>query len=167
VVRRAKSQLFCGVCQGKVRSRKHRRHHMTRAEFHIISVSGSCKCGVVVQISKFTITHSPMAQASSSKPTKVSTGGDDLDDGLELDPNLLASSDVESDGEGDLLNEEEAFELDDRVDEDEVVKAGMKRKAEGEAGDEGDAAAKRKKRREKDKERKAKVGHVCGSCSPS
>jgi len=107
-----------------------------------------------------------MVQASSSKPKKLVTGGDDLDDGLELDPTLLASSDAEEEGgdEGGQLNDEEEELLpgDDRVDGDEDVRAGVKRKAgeddDDEDGDEGDAKAEKKKRRkEREKERKAKV----------
>lgn len=83
------------------------------------------------------------------------TGGDDLDDGLELDPELLAS-DAESGFDGDEHGSEAGFLSEEEV---EAPTGGTKRKlSEGDEGAEegGDAAAaKRKKRREKDKARRA------------
>jgi protein CMS1 len=96
------------------------------------------------------------------------TGGDDLDDGLELDPTLLASEsedgfgDEAEDGAGYLSAEDMEVEAPKGVkrkaseDEDEVV---------GEV-DADAAAAKRKRRREKDKARRAaKVCFaMCSKC---
>ena len=98
-------------------------------------------------------------------PAKIAkTGGDDLDDGLELDPELLASdnedeSDAEFENDADIGEEETRVAVDEES-EDEAdggADVGEKRKREGD-GEEDDAAAeKRKRKREKFKERKAKV----------
>lgn len=86
------------------------------------------------------------------------TGGDDLDDGLELDPSLLASDDEDA---ADLGEDEGAYLSDEEEEAAEVVS--KKRKAEGSAEPTNDEQAKKdakKRRREKDKARKAaKVGH--------
>lgn len=85
------------------------------------------------------------------------TGGDDLDDGLELDPSLLASDDEDA---ADLGEDENAYLSEEEEEAAQVVS--NKRKAEGsvEAVDEDQAKRDAKKRRrEKDKARKAaKVG---------
>ncbi|WWD16377.1 hypothetical protein CI109_100803 [Kwoniella shandongensis] len=113
-----------------------------------------------------------MVQTTEQKVSK--TGGDDLDDGLELDPDLLADSDAEAEGSGSeaeeeednaVLEEEDDFEPAEIVDEDEPSASnsageGKKRKAdEVELGDESEEAKKAEKKRrkkEKEKERKAK-----------
>jgi protein CMS1 len=114
------------------------------------------------------------------------TGGDDLDDGLELDPNLLASSDVEDENsddergeldEGEDLGESEDGQGEGRTDgtselvdgEDENVPEGTKDETVGSAankkrkaspaGEVDDAAEKKRRKKEKEKERKARVGH--------
>lgn len=90
------------------------------------------------------------------------TGGDDLDDGLELDPSLMASDD-----EGADLGEDEGAYLSDEEEAPEPVS--KKRKAQDSAEPVSDEQAKKdakKRRREKDKARKAaKVGqcHQLGS----
>jgi hypothetical protein len=102
-----------------------------------------------------------MAQA----PAKIAkTGGDDLDDGLELDPELLASdnedeSDAEFENDADIGEEETRVAVDeDSEDEnDGGADVGEKRKREGDGEGEDAAAEKRKRKREKFKERKAKV----------
>lgn len=93
------------------------------------------------------------------------TGGDDLDDGLELDPSLMASDD-----EGAELGEDEGAYLSDEEEAPEPIS--KKRKAadsdnsvEPVSEDQAKKDAK-KRRREKDKARKAaKVGqcHQLGS----
>ncbi|WVQ78674.1 hypothetical protein IAT38_000761 [Cryptococcus sp. DSM 104549] len=135
-----------------------------------------------------------MVQSITKQPPK--TGGDDLDDGLELDPDLLASSDIEdasdaesdADMEGDDAEETAApresssgaaFVLEGE--EDEILMSpvleGKKRKAleveetaedEGE-GDSADAKAADKKRRkkEKEKERKAKKRQNASDAAPN
>lgn len=100
------------------------------------------------------------------------TGGDDLDDGLELEAGFLASdSEAESSSAGSLRavspagsQGEDGFVYDgDDLDEDNKPRrpapvAGSKRKAASpELGEEARKAEQRKKRRQKDKERKAKV----------
>jgi len=113
------------------------------------------------RIARYTI---KMAQV----PAKTAkTGGDDLDDGLELDPELLASdnedeSDAEFENDADIGEEETRVAVDeDSEDEaDGGADVGEKRKRDGD-GEEDDAAAeKRKRKREKFKERKAKVSLV-------
>lgn len=94
--------------------------------------------------------------------TKVAkSGGDDLDDGLELDPELLAPSDEEDAGDSDvdIGDEETRAAVDDDDDEEDGVDVGEKRKRdEGEEDDEEKMAEKRRRKKEKLKERKAKVG---------
>ncbi|KIY31682.1 protein CMS1 [Cryptococcus gattii E566] len=114
-----------------------------------------------------------MVQEKTEKTIK--TGGDDLDDGLELDPDLLASSDFEdaasviasdfdseeqqdedSEDEGPLLLEGEETEI--AVNPVPEVK---KRKAEdveseGEQDEEAKKAEKKRRKKEKEKERRAK-----------
>lgn len=106
--------------------------------------------------------------------TKPKTGGDDLDDYLELDPNLVASgSDVGSDDEDD--NDVQGIDEDDLdvegegdrpvLEEGTGMNEGVKRKAgDGEASGSGDEAVgggedeeKKRRKKEKTKERKAKV----------
>lgn len=108
-----------------------------------------------------------MAQATTEKrkPKQDLTGGDDLDDGLELDPELLASSDIEDDDipdrDADIGDEETRAEDDDddnEQDEESGVEVGDKRKRDGgENVDEEQQAEKRRRKKEKLKERKAKV----------
>lgn len=88
------------------------------------------------------------------------TGGDDLDDGLELDPSLLASDDEDA---ADLGEDEGAYLSDEEEETREVVS--KKRKADTDAApaegvsDEQAKKDAKKRRREKDKARKAaKVG---------
>ncbi|KAK8861700.1 hypothetical protein IAR55_002523 [Kwoniella newhampshirensis] len=120
-----------------------------------------------------------MVQTTEHMTSK--TGGDDLDDGLELDPDLLADSDVEAEGSGSEAEDEETeivpddedqFESAENGDDDEEEEAkvktaksevakGKKRKVDDvELADDDDEEAKKaeKKRRkkEKEKERKAK-----------
>lgn len=93
------------------------------------------------------------------------TGGDDLDDGLELDPSLMASDD-----EGAELGEDEGAYLSDEEEAPEPVS--RKRKA-ADSADSAEPVSEeqakkdaKKRRREKDKARKAaKVGqcHQLGS----
>jgi protein CMS1 len=107
------------------------------------------------------IYYTTMAQT----PAKVAkTGGDDLDDGLELDPGLLASSDNEDEGSDlgsdvDIGDEETRAAVDEDDDEeDEGVDVGEKRKRDvGDDDEDAAAAEKRRRKREKFKERKAKV----------
>ena len=87
------------------------------------------------------------------------TGGDDLDDGLELDPDLLADSGSED--EDGSINGEDLLEMTDEEDKGPRV-TGQKRKASEEdvsngQGEEVSKADKKKQRKEKDKERRAKV----------
>lgn len=97
------------------------------------------------------------------------TGGDDLDDGLELDPNMLADSDSEA--EDGSINGEDLLEMTDEEDKGPRV-TGQKRKASEDDVREGkddaaEKADKKKRRKEKDKERRAKVGEedrTGGSC---
>ena len=99
-----------------------------------------------------------MARPATTQPGK--TGGDDLDDGLELDPDLLAASDEEG-GAGSVVDDEEidreSGDLeDDNGDADqEVAEQGRKRKTE--EGDDPAAAEKKRRKKEKEKERKARV----------
>lgn len=115
-----------------------------------------------------------MVQEITEKTVK--TGGDDLDDGLELDPDLLASSDIE-DAASDIASEFDGGEQQDQAPEDEnpLVLEGeeteiamspvpevKKRKAEdvegeGEQEEEATKAEKKRRKKEKEKERKAKV----------
>ncbi|WWC60439.1 uncharacterized protein I303_103011 [Kwoniella dejecticola CBS 10117] len=111
-----------------------------------------------------------MIQAAEKDQYK--TGGDDLDDGLELDPDFLAASDEEgdSDNDGDVIQDGERNLAPLEGEEDEILRSpiaeGKKRKieetevAEANEDDDGDEEAKKadKKRRkkEKEKERKAK-----------
>jgi protein CMS1 len=106
-----------------------------------------------------------MAVASTSKAIK--TGGDDLDDGLELDPELLAPSDG-SDVEGEEVDvdemrvdgvdeEDEVDDGDLQEDEEEPRKrAGVKRKVEN-LDEDAKAEEKKRRKKEKEKERKARV----------
>ncbi|OXG10374.1 protein CMS1 [Cryptococcus neoformans Ze90-1] len=114
-----------------------------------------------------------MVQEITEKTVK--TGGDDLDDGLELDPDLLASSDIE-DAASDIASEFDGGEQQDQAPEDEspLVLEGeeteiamspvpevKKRKAEdvegeGEQDEEATKAEKKRRKKEKEKERKAK-----------
>lgn len=94
----------------------------------------------------------------SSKQKQQHTGGDDLDDGLELDPGLLAESDDE---DGASVDVEDLLEMTDEEDKGPKV-SGQKRKADDDDDSESmdeDAkkADKKKRRKEKDKERRAKV----------
>lgn len=109
-----------------------------------------------------------MAQTTNKKlPKPDITGGDDLDDGLELDPDLLASSDNEDDDipdqDADIGDEETRPEVDeDEEDEESGAEVGEKRKRDGaEDMDEEERKAEKKRRqKEKFKERKAKVSLV-------
>lgn len=110
------------------------------------------------------IPNSKMAQTTKKQPKQDITGGDDLDDGLELDPDLLASSDNEDedllDRDADIGDEETRPEVDDdEGDEEPGADVGEKRKRdEGEDMDEEERKAEKKRRqKEKFKERKAKV----------
>lgn len=113
-----------------------------------------------------------MVQEITEKTIK--TGGDDLDDGLELDPDLLASSDIE-DAASDVASEFDGGEQRDQASEDEspLVLEGeeteiamspvpemKKRKAEdveneGEQDEEAAKAEKKRRKKEKEKERRA------------
>ena len=107
----------------------------------------------------------------ASKPgKKAPTGGDDLDDGLELDTDMLASSDADendiADRDADIGDEETRAEEDDDDEDDLGPEAGEKRKRDdededGEAGqdEEERKAEQRRRKKEKFKERKAKVSH--------
>lgn len=113
-----------------------------------------------------------MAQETLSKAPK--TGGDDLDDGLELDPELLAS-DAEDDGEVDVDEddgEEGVYEGDDLSghedgEREKATGVGKKRKAEADdqreqgetehVDEEARMADKKRRKKEKEKARKAKV----------
>jgi hypothetical protein len=112
----------------------------------------------------------PKMSGATTKHQPVVGGGDDLDDGLELDPTMLADSDVEggSDDEAPvggavLEDEEDAFDL--QQDDEEVVdedgeedrpqeEGSKKRKAGGESEAE---LEKKRRKKEKEKERKARV----------
>ncbi|GFZ42443.1 hypothetical protein JCM24511_00158 [Saitozyma sp. JCM 24511] len=112
-----------------------------------------------------------MAQETLSKAPK--TGGDDLDDGLELDPELLAS-DAEDDGEVDVDEddgEEGVYEGDDLSghedgEREKATGVGKKRKAEADdqreqgetehVDEEARMADKKRRKKEKEKARKAK-----------
>ena len=107
-----------------------------------------------------------MAQTTSKKQPKPDiTGGDDLDDGLELDPDLLASSDNEDedipDQDADIGDEETRPEADedDEQDDDSGAEVGEKRKRDGaeDLNEEERQAEKKRRQKEKFKERKAKV----------
>lgn len=110
-----------------------------------------------------------MAQtATTNKAAKTArTGGDDLDDGLELDPDLLASSDAEEDDipdrDADIGDEETRADDDDEDEEDVGAEAGEKRKRDDgdedapQLDDEERKDEKRRRKKEKFKERKAKV----------
>lgn len=104
--------------------------------------------------------------------TKSKTGGDELDDGLELDPNMLASSDAEGeaeDGDYDEGSEEAEVEDDDTekpvlskrsLDQDESrYDQSHKRKLDlvRELGEVEAKIEKRRKKKQKERERKAKV----------
>jgi protein CMS1 len=122
-----------------------------------------------------------MAQETLTKVPK--TGGDDLDDGLELDPELLASE-SEDDGEINLDEddgEEGVYEGDDLSgDEDgereRATGVGKKRKAEvdderelggnEDGNEEARKADKKRRKKEKEKARKAKVSRARGRCLP-
>ncbi|WVR03701.1 hypothetical protein IAU60_000696 [Kwoniella sp. DSM 27419] len=127
-----------------------------------------------------------MAQAADKSHYK--TGGDDLDDGLELDADLLAPSDDEasvSDGEEGVLGDEAGSEVaeedgDDvslaplEGEEDEIVKSpiaeGKKRKADDAVAEEEDpeaAKAAEKKRRKKEKEKERKARRAENAAGPS
>ncbi|WVW80288.1 hypothetical protein I302_102266 [Kwoniella bestiolae CBS 10118] len=107
-----------------------------------------------------------MVQTTSKDHVK--TGGDDLDDGLELDPDFLAGSDEE--GGSDLGHDDEASENGDgelpplEGEEDEIVRSpiaeGKKRMIDEVEAEEDDEEAKKadkkKRKKEKEKERKAK-----------
>lgn len=115
-----------------------------------------------------------MVQETMEKTIK--TGGDDLDDGLELDPHLLASSDFE-DAASVIASDFDSEEQQDEVSEDEgqlvleeeetkipvsSVPEVKKRKAEdveseGEQDEEAKKAEKKRRKKEKEKERRAKV----------
>ncbi|OCF56553.1 protein CMS1 [Kwoniella mangroviensis CBS 10435] len=109
-----------------------------------------------------------MVQTTFKVPPK--TGGDDLDDGLELDPDFLAASDEEggSEVEGeDGISERGDGELPPlEGEEDEIVRSPIaeskKRLIEeveaddGEDDEEAKKADKKKRKKEKEKERKAK-----------
>lgn len=106
----------------------------------------------------------------------IKTGGDDLDDGLELDPDLLASSDFE-DAASVIASDFDSEEQQDEDSEDEgplvlegeeteiavsLVPEVKKRKAEeveseGEQDEEAKKAEKKRRKKEKEKERRAKV----------
>lgn len=111
-------------------------------------------------------------------PTK--TGGDDLDDGLEIDHDLIAQSD--NDEEGSIVSDGEDGNYEGYMTDEEDKGprvTGQKRKVNQddeddvkEVDEEARKAEKKKRRKEKDKERKAKVTllHVrrprSGSSSP-
>ena len=96
-----------------------------------------------------TLNHPAMVDASTSRPPK--TGGDDLDDDLDLDEGLLALSEPE-DGEDGVILEHEAHDQEGgRVP---TERKSAKRPLED---DLESSALKRKRRREKDKLRRAKV----------
>ncbi|WWC88062.1 uncharacterized protein L201_002965 [Kwoniella dendrophila CBS 6074] len=127
-----------------------------------------------------------MAQTTIQSKESYKTGGDDLDDGLELDPDLLAGSDEEGDDDSDIernVDEELGSNDDDEKDlpplegeEDEIVKSPIiepkKRKVEEviegddhdqqdkecnqDNSDEARQAEKKRRKKEKEKERKAK-----------
>lgn len=112
-----------------------------------------------------------------AQPTK--TGGDDLDDYLELDPNLVASgSDVGSDDSDNEAEEGDEAELDVEGEGDRPVlergtgmNEGVKRKASvdgsddeeesggraGAVGEGGEEEERKRRKKEKTKERKARV----------
>ncbi|WWC68507.1 uncharacterized protein I206_102436 [Kwoniella pini CBS 10737] len=107
-----------------------------------------------------------MVQAAQKDTFK--TGGDDLDDGLELDPDFLAASDEEGDSDnngGDAEDENEDL-IPLEGEEDEIahspIPEAKKRKIEdveldGENDDEeAKKAEKKRRKKEKEKERKAK-----------
>jgi protein CMS1 len=90
------------------------------------------------------------------------TGGDDLDDGLELDPELLADSGSED--EDGSINGEDFLEMTDEEDKGPRV-TGQKRKASEDdlshgQDEEVSKAEKKRRRKEKDKERRAKVSFL-------
>ena len=120
------------------------------------------------------------------------TGGDDLEDDLDLQADFMAASDAEEDNEGDAImsngDEEDlpnpmeggdaaAFLSDDEEDESEapVETVGQKRKAKEERPSNAGSSAgpstplsdadKKKKRKLKEKERKEKVGQSIESPS--
>ncbi|WVO14720.1 hypothetical protein L204_102358 [Cryptococcus depauperatus] len=110
-----------------------------------------------------------MSEENIQKHTK--TGGDDLDDGLEYDQDLLASSDIDDEGFVDGFdieaNDEESVYIDDTaglaVDEEkafmDVASESKKRKVEQvkeEEGDDKEKADKKRRKKEKEKERKAR-----------
>lgn len=108
-----------------------------------------------------------MAKAVADKPPK--TGGDDLDDGLELDEGLLAAESSDEEGiaapvplpedgdedEGEGIYVEEDDEDEERTPPETV--SGVKRKAETGEDEEARKEEKKKRKKEKEKARKAKV----------
>lgn len=121
----------------------------------------------------------PKMSGALTKHQPVVGGGDDLDDGLELDPTMLADSDVEggSDDEAPvggavLEDEEDAFDL--QQDDEEVVdedgkedrpqKEGSKKRKAG--GDSEAELEKKRRKKEKEKERKARVS-ISAPLAPS
>jgi protein CMS1 len=106
------------------------------------------------------------------------TGGDDLDDGLELDPTLLAS-----DSEDGFNEDEDDIGFMSEDEEPVAAPKNLKRKAGGDSeaeddedededdvaapGGEDAAAAKRRKRREKDKARRAAKAARNGDAAPA
>lgn len=102
----------------------------------------------------------------------IKTGGDDLEDDLDLDPALLASSDQEEgsevddlpfgEGEG-LEGDEEAAALShEEVSEGESAPKLGKRKATSieDMTEEEQKSEKKRRKKEKEKERKEKVGQL-------
>ena len=100
------------------------------------------------------------------RPLPLSMGGDDLEDGLELDPGLVASSNAESPSLG-YVSVDDGGELDvydndegEREAREAVVDVGIrKRKAvyEMRVDDAAEKEQKKRRRKQKEKERKAKV----------
>jgi protein CMS1 len=108
---------------------------------------------------------------ASATDKTAKSGGDDLDDGLELDPELLAPSDDEgdvgdNDSDADIGDEETRIARDDDEDEEDGVEVGEKRKRDEVDEDEEERLAeKRRRKKEKLKERKAKVSRFPGTCT--
>ena len=100
----------------------------------------------------------PKQLKNKMAPTK--TGGDDLDDGFELDHDLIAQSDPEE--EGSIVGENYEDFLSDNEDNGPTV-SGKKRKAgidlpdANQKNDLDGSVDKKKRKKEKEKERKAKV----------
>ena len=128
-----------------------------------------------------------MSMVASGMKDQPITGGDDLDDDLDLQPDFMAASDAEDDDEQDAImsngdeedlpNPRQAEEETAFISEDEeagpVKPAVKKRKAEEERPNANNAsgsgsnaplsdADKKKKRKLKEKERKEKVGQSYG-----